>query len=114
MMLMMLMLPSPPHLQCVPVSLTQTPHDLSPSGNPSPISELETAVHCARNARGGYCFVVVSAFAALLRALGYRVSLHTAAVSEVFKPLLPLLTLLSLLSLFSVCIIPLLFFLGSL
>lgn len=32
--------------------------------------------------RGGYCFVLVDAFAALLTSLGFVVSLHTAGVGE--------------------------------
>eukprot|EP00747_Dinoflagellata_sp_TGD_P048743 gnl/TRDRNA2_/TRDRNA2_145789_c0_seq1.p1 gnl/TRDRNA2_/TRDRNA2_145789_c0~~gnl/TRDRNA2_/TRDRNA2_145789_c0_seq1.p1 ORF type:complete len:322 (+),score=50.55 gnl/TRDRNA2_/TRDRNA2_145789_c0_seq1:95-1060(+) len=42
-------------------------------------SGLISAERIARNFRGGYCFILVDAFATLLCSLGFRVSLHTAA-----------------------------------
>ncbi len=36
--------------------------------------------------RGGYCFIVVSAFSALLQTLGFTVSLHTAFCGDEDDP----------------------------
>ena len=40
------------------------------------------AERVAGRQRGGYCFMLVGAFAALLHSLGYRVTLHSSAVCD--------------------------------
>lgn len=44
---------------------------------PPPLTPLACAERVAVQRRGGYCFIVASAFSALLQALGFAVSLHT-------------------------------------
>mmetsp|Transcript_27153 Transcript_27153/g.68939 ORF Transcript_27153/g.68939 Transcript_27153/m.68939 type:complete len:353 (+) Transcript_27153:56-1114(+) len=54
-----------------------------------PVCALDPASSAARVAlqrRGGYCFILVDAFAALLSSLGYTVSLHTS-ICEIVRPL---------------------------
>ena len=46
------------------------------------LSETLSTRRCAQQMRGGYCFILVGAFAALLHYLGYHVSLHTGAVGQ--------------------------------
>ena len=53
---------------------------------PPPLAALECARRVAIQRRGGYCFIVVSAFSALLQALGYTVSLHTAFCGDEDDP----------------------------
>eukprot|EP00929_Paragymnodinium_shiwhaense_P121610 TRINITY_DN93909_c0_g1_i1.p1 TRINITY_DN93909_c0_g1~~TRINITY_DN93909_c0_g1_i1.p1 ORF type:complete len:320 (-),score=39.89 TRINITY_DN93909_c0_g1_i1:391-1350(-) len=43
------------------------------------LDPVDCAVRVAVHKRGGYCFILVNAFATLLYSLGYTVSLHTAA-----------------------------------
>jgi len=48
---------------------------------PVPSTQEDAAVErCSIQRRGGYCFLVVPAFAALLTRVGFKYSLHTAAV----------------------------------
>ena len=56
----------------------------SAKGCPVPeLSPLASAERVAsKQARGGYCFVVVDAYAALLCTLGYKVSLHVGGVGD--------------------------------
>ncbi|MFF6773449.1 arylamine N-acetyltransferase [Streptomyces sp. NPDC012637] len=50
-------------------------------GRPTGIDATESAARIVRG-RGGYCFHLNGAFAALLTALGYEVTLHRAGVQE--------------------------------
>jgi len=60
-----------------------------PGGTPrvapelNPLSSFERLVI---QRRGGYCFIVVDSFAALLTSLGYVVSMHTAGCGEIPLP----------------------------
>eukprot|EP00312_Isochrysidales_sp_CCMP1244_P016909 CAMPEP_0202740884 /NCGR_PEP_ID=MMETSP1388-20130828/3893_1 /ASSEMBLY_ACC=CAM_ASM_000864 /TAXON_ID=37098 /ORGANISM="Isochrysis sp, Strain CCMP1244" /LENGTH=320 /DNA_ID=CAMNT_0049407671 /DNA_START=1 /DNA_END=963 /DNA_ORIENTATION=- len=49
---------------------------------PPRLDPVASAERVALRRRGGYCFVLVDAFAALLTSLGFVVSLHTAGVGE--------------------------------
>ena len=49
---------------------------------PPPLEPVGSAERLVCRQRGGYCFLLVDAFAALLCTLGYRVSMHTAGVGE--------------------------------
>ena len=52
-------------------------------GRPPPVLDTTaSAERLARAQRGGYCFLLVGAFASLLHTLGFCVSLHTAAVGD--------------------------------
>ena len=49
---------------------------------PPPLEPVSSVERVAVRQRGGYCFLLVDAFAALLSTLGFRVSMHTAGVGE--------------------------------
>ncbi|CAK9053049.1 unnamed protein product [Durusdinium trenchii] len=51
-----------------------------------PLSFEESVKRVALRGRGGYCFLLVDAFAALLCSLGFQVSLHTANCSDAPEP----------------------------
>ncbi len=53
---------------------------------PPPLTAQECARRVAIQMRGGYCFIVVSAFSALLQTLGFTVSLHTAFCGDEDDP----------------------------
>ncbi|CAL1157590.1 unnamed protein product [Cladocopium goreaui] len=53
---------------------------------PLPPLCFEESVKRVAKGRGGYCFLLVDAFAALLCSLGFQVSLHTATCSPVPEP----------------------------
>ena len=53
---------------------------------PPSLTAIECANRVAVQQRGGYCFIVVSAFSALLQALGFSVSLHTAFCGDEDDP----------------------------
>lgn len=48
--------------------------------HPTTIDPLESADRIVRRGRGGYCFHLNGAFAALLTALGYRVTMHHSGI----------------------------------
>ncbi|WP_084216317.1 arylamine N-acetyltransferase family protein [Pseudonocardia spinosispora] len=49
-------------------------------GRPTSLDPIESAHRIVRHRRGGYCFHLNGVFAALLRALGYQVTMHHAGV----------------------------------
>jgi len=49
-------------------------------GHPTTVDPLESADRIVRRGRGGYCFHLNGAFAALLTALGYQVTKHHAGI----------------------------------
>lgn len=49
-------------------------------GHPTTVDPLESADRIVRRDRGGYCFHLNGALAALLTALGYRVTMHRAGI----------------------------------
>ena len=60
----------------------------SANGDPPELSPLASAERVAsKQARGGYCFLVGDAYAALLCTIGYKVSLHVGGVGD--APLAP-------------------------
>lgn len=55
-----------------------------PGSTPTPMPVLDPVASATRivGGRGGYCFILVDAYAALLRSLGFKVSLHVSGVGE--------------------------------